>query len=211
MFRCPLPSTGSAWGAFPCFAGTTRHSDSLTTFPPGFVAFTGAVPPPPVVRSQREAGAHLPLAWASHRCPPATCRGVVWASQVPGPPSCVRAPLFDPGETPGLGRVSAQRCCLPLAERRRLSRSIKSFEAPSRGPHTRCLRFAARLSPAPRKTRFRLGPSFAGRGLNPQGGSPKFQLLHRFLLGQASPGALCLSDRLAWLAPCLGTDSAPLS
>ena len=69
MFRCPLPSTGSAQGAFPCFAGSTRHSDSLTTFPPGFVAFASAVPPPPVVRSQKEAGAHLPQAWAFHRMP----------------------------------------------------------------------------------------------------------------------------------------------
>jgi hypothetical protein len=56
-------------GAFPCFTGSTRHSDSLTTFPPGFVAFASAVPPPPVVRSQREAGAHLPQAWAGNRMP----------------------------------------------------------------------------------------------------------------------------------------------
>ncbi len=70
-FHVPVPPSlhRVRQGAFPCFAGSTRHSDSLTTFPPGFVAFTGAVPPPPVVRSQREAGAHLPQAWAVHRMP----------------------------------------------------------------------------------------------------------------------------------------------
>ncbi len=45
-------------GPFPCFPGTTRHSDSLTTLPPGFVAFAAAVPPPPVFRSR---GGRVPI------------------------------------------------------------------------------------------------------------------------------------------------------
>ncbi len=45
-------------GPFPCFPGTTRHSDSLTTLPPGFVAFADALPPSPVFRSR---GGRVPL------------------------------------------------------------------------------------------------------------------------------------------------------
>ncbi len=49
-------------------------------------------------------GAHPPRARVVHRLPqPATRRGVVRASQVPGEPSCGRALLSDPGETPGPG------------------------------------------------------------------------------------------------------------
>ena len=47
----PFPPRGPLT-AFPRFFGTTKHSDSLTTFPPGFVAFASAVPPPPVFRSR---------------------------------------------------------------------------------------------------------------------------------------------------------------
>ncbi len=39
-------------GAFPCFLGSTRRSDSLTFLLPGFVSFATAVPSPPVFRSQ---------------------------------------------------------------------------------------------------------------------------------------------------------------
>lgn len=194
MFRCPLSSTGSAQGAFPCFAGTTRNSDSLTTFPPGSVAFASAVPPPPVVCSQKEAGAHLLQARADHRMPTDHSS---WSRQgLPGSWAALlcTCPALRPRRDP-----SAWPCfssgVLPSATRTASALATDQiFEAQSRGPHTRCLRFAARVSPPPRKTCFRLEPSFAGRGLNPQGCSPKFQLLHRFLLGQASPGALPLSD-----------------
>jgi len=122
-------------------------------------------------------GAHPPRARVVHRLPqPATRRGVVRASQVPGEPSCGRALLSDPGETPSTLPVTALGCCLPLLVRRRLSRRFNSFGAQSHGPPTRCLRFAARVSPAPRKTRFRLVASFAGRGLNPQGPFVRFPL-----------------------------------
>ncbi len=66
--------------------------------------------------------------------------------------------------------------------------SVVYFEAQSRGPRTRCPSFAARVTPAPRKTRFRLVASFTRRDLHPQGPSSGF-CLHRFLLTQALPGA----------------------
>jgi len=62
--------------------------------------------------------------------------------------------------------LSAPRCCLPLLRRRRPPQP-ESLGAQSRGPHARCLRFAARVAPAPRKTRFRLPTCLAGRGSYP--------------------------------------------
>jgi hypothetical protein len=41
--------------------------------------------------------------------------------------------------------------------------------AQSRGPRARCLRFAARVAPAPRKTRFRWRASLTGMGSAPIG------------------------------------------
>src|SRR2546425_7277769 len=40
---------------------------------------------------------------------------------------------------------------------------IMPFEAQSRGPRARCLRFAARVTPPPRKTRYRRVVAFAGQ------------------------------------------------
>jgi hypothetical protein len=48
------------------------------------------------------------------------------------------------------------------------------FGAQSHSPLPRCLRFAAWVTPSPRKTRFRLAASFAGQGLNLQGSSVRF-------------------------------------
>jgi len=144
----------------------------------------------------RESGAHLPRAWAFFRLPSGLS---TWSRQdLPGSwwTLLCACPALRPRRDPRTWPVSALGCCLPLLVRRRLSRRFRSFEAQSRGPHTRCLRFAARVAPAPRKTRFRLVASFAGRGLNPQGPFVKFPLLHRFLLTQALPGAHESSDTL---------------
>src|SRR5512140_3931585 len=76
-----------------------------------------------------------------------------------GPPRflenpCERALFFDPG-----GIASAR----PLRRRDAAFRQVNTvgsrddvdFGAQSHGPLTRCLRFAVRVAPAPRKTRFR--------------------------------------------------------
>jgi hypothetical protein len=89
-----------------------------------------------------------------------------------------RALLFDPGGTgaPGhRGRLpysSARRCCLPHLRRRRLPR-LTPFEAQSHGPRPRCLRFAARVAPGPRKTRFRLVTFLRRSGFEPAGSHRK--------------------------------------
>ncbi len=56
----------------------------------------------------------------------------------------------------------------PLKPRRRLPRTA-TFEALSHGLGTRCLRFAGRIAPPPRKTRFRLLASSAGWDWIPTG------------------------------------------
>jgi hypothetical protein len=67
---------------------------------------------------------------------------------------------------------SALRYRLPRSRRRRLPSSAWvshdwHFGAPSHGLHARCLRFAARVTPAPRKTRSRLVASLGRTGLVP--------------------------------------------
>jgi hypothetical protein len=60
-----------------------------------------------------------------------------------------------------------------------------AFGAQSRGLSARYLRFAARLATEPRKTRLRLVANLTARDWVPAGSLSRFQLLHRFLLGQA--------------------------
>lgn len=70
-------------------------------------------------------------------------------------------------------------------------RRFTTFGARSRGPHPRCLRFAPRVAPTGRKTRYRLPqPGLAGRDWIPAGlhyeVSGQVMII---LLVQASPGA----------------------
>jgi hypothetical protein len=56
-------------------------------------------------------------------------------------------------------------CCLPPYLRRRLPRQL-DVETQSHSLQPRCLRFAARVTPAPRKTRFRLAANLDRMGLD---------------------------------------------
>jgi hypothetical protein len=70
-----------------------------------------------------------------------------------GNPHCALALLSDPGRTNASGhamRRRGPRCVHDEGSR------IRTFEAQSHGFGTGCLRFAVRVTPAPRKTRFRL-------------------------------------------------------
>ena len=55
-----------------------------------------------------------------------------------------------------------------------------------------CLRFAARIAPTPRKTRFRLVASLCRAGSDPRGSlqSVSAHHLHSFLISKAFPGAM---------------------
>ena len=77
-------------------------------------------------------------------------------------------------------------------KRRRLRND--AFEAPSRGLHALCVRFAAGVAPGPRNTRFRLVANLDRSGLSPAGSRRRFpaclSLYMAFPLHQASPGAI---------------------
>lgn len=163
--RRPLPSTGS-FGSVPPLP---RYYETLGL---------------PVVRqaSLRCLRSALPPRCPLLRSPPRRalrCEAWAWSvalrllgvetprvSQVPGEPTRSHAPLFDPGG-PGARLFRRYGFAFRLIVRRRLppllpaedSHDIRHFVALSRGLLARCLRFAARITPGPRKTRFRLGAS----------------------------------------------------
>ena len=106
---------------------------------------------------------------------------------------CLHALLSDLGGTAHQA-YWVYRCCLPRISPCRLPRST-DFEAQSHSLQTRCLRFAARVTPEPRKTRFRLGASLAGRGFHPRDsrgglGCPFFILKRRQVIFTPPPSFL---------------------
>ena len=96
-------------------------------------------------------------------------------SQVPEQPSCPRALFLDPGRTDarqGHDGVSAR----PPLVTTTVAPTMEVFGAQSHGIGTHCLRFAARVTPRPRKTRFRLLARLYRAGfVNPQGCVERFQ------------------------------------
>ena len=90
-----------------------------------------------------------------HPVPPAGNRSVETTGSPTflGNPDCALALLFDPGRTDASGHAMRRRG--PRSVHHEGSR-IRTFEAQSHGFGTGCLRFAGRVAPTPRKTRFRL-------------------------------------------------------
>ena len=66
---------------------------------------------------------------------------------------CSLTPAGPPCRAVAPNRATARRCCRTPLEQQRLPQ--RYFGALSHGIYTRCLRFAARVTPGPRKTRFR--------------------------------------------------------
>jgi len=95
----------------------------------------------------------------AHSAVPACCTGEDGISHVPRRPSLYVPRLSDPGGTVEAGlrdfvpthrfTGAAFRAC-----RRVGFHHVLSFGIQYRGPHARCLRFAARVTSAPRKTRY---------------------------------------------------------
>jgi hypothetical protein len=108
-------------------------------------------------------------------------------------PVLVRSPCSpDPG---GIG--PPRHCGGPIAACQTFNAvgfpTTSTFGAQSHGSRTRCLRFAARVAPAPRKTRYRpAGYAFAGWVSHPLDGSSKFQdvIGSSILLDRPLPGAM---------------------
>lgn len=132
---------------------------------------------------------------AGQGCCPASptgcCRGVVRASQVPGEPSCAR-PVLRPRQEHHAWPPSLRRSAAAAAHVNDVGSCDSKLSGLYRTAlHTRCLRFAARVTPAPRKTCFRVAANLSRAGYFPRGSLVRFPLsLHRFLLTQALPGAL---------------------
>ena len=91
-----------------------------------------------------------------HPVPPAGILSVETAGSPTflGNPHCALALLFDPGgsDTPWPWRCAGAAPALSTTK----APALTSFEALSHGFGTGCLRFAGRVAPTPRKTRFRL-------------------------------------------------------
>ena len=81
---------------------------------------------------------------------------------------CAHAPLPDPGGAPAPGPFGTGVGVFRSTDRVDSARGL-TFGTPSRGLHAPCVRFAARVSPAPRNTRFRLGARLGRSGLSPAG------------------------------------------
>jgi hypothetical protein len=180
-------------GPFPCFLGTTRRSDSLTTLPPGFVSFAVAVPPLPVFRScgGRAPISHRPgvLTGSPHRFSDVESSG---PPRFLGDPLCT-CPALRPRRDQWARPFAAPRCCLPLVQRRRLSHDSYL----SRLNHAAHALAVYASQPGSPRHHARLasgwGPPLPGRHRTcwiPREVSTPLDLLHRFLLTQASPGAL---------------------
>jgi hypothetical protein len=152
----PYFSPSGPVGRFPDFIGTTSRSDFRRLLRQRSFSVALALPPcarcslpSPPSTAARAGGslAGLPV--------PGSCGGKRRTSQVPGEPCCVRALLCDPGGMVMAKSLRPTPCCLPSSPKRRLPR-CGHLGAPSHGPHTRCLRFAAPVTRTPRKTRYRL-------------------------------------------------------
>ena len=181
----PFPRRGPS-GRFPRVTGSMRRSDSPSARPAALRCLRLAVSRSHPCFAPVAAGCAGHGPGVGHPVPPAgTCREDGGASQVPGGPLCERALFSDPG---GIA------CARPLRRRDAAfryynnvgSRDFLHFGAPSHGPFTGCLRFAVRVTPAPRKTRFRPLAKLCRAGVvTPQGTNERFPRYNRFLLSQA--------------------------
>lgn len=156
---------------FPCFLGTIRCSDSLTSLPPRFVSF--------VWRYHARRGGFVSPGRSHGR----TVRPGVFVAGSPF--RLLRVETTGPPRFLGNPGVSMPRSSTPVgpadpADQRYAdaafrvndivgSHNYKPFGALSRGLPTRCLRFAARVTPQPRKTRFRRSANLAGQDWLPAG------------------------------------------
>ena len=126
-------------------------------------------------------------------------RGDDGISQVPGEPSQTRPglrPRRDPRARPFRRQPysSALGCCQSRFRRRWLPR-LTPFGAQSHGSPARCLRFAATVTRAPRKTRYRVAGQPSRTGLQPAGLHCEVSAA-LFYMASSSP-RLCLAHRKA--------------
>ena len=185
----PFPPRGPL-AAFPRFIGTTRHSDSLTTFPPGFVAFVGAVPPPPVFRSR---GGRAPILRGPGLFTGFPNRPINVESS--GPPRFLEDPLVCVPRSQTPARPQDLACCDPgmLPSATRTASALATIQF-FRGSITRPTYSLSTLRgpghPGTTQDSLPAGGLLCRAGFEPAGSLREVSALHRFLLTQALPGAL---------------------
>ena len=146
-----------------------------------------------------------------HRCAlwrpggrwPAPPLWLLESTETTGPPRFLRNPcVCVPRSSTPVGQARSTACYAPGVAFRNSEfvdpTTTTSFEAQSRSPHTRCLRFAPRVATTGRKTRYRLPqPGLAGRDWVPAGFQHKVSSqVMTILLVQALPGAPeCLGNQ----------------
>jgi hypothetical protein len=150
----------------------SRRYDSLPPIPPHFVSFawryrSGRLRLASAGGKRQTPADRDALVTRVPHTPGVSC-GNDRASHVPGEPSCAYALLSDPGRTDASGHHDAPTRP-PHCTTTRAPACNLSFGAQSHGLGTRCLCFAAPVTRAPRKTRFRLPASSAGRVWLPAG------------------------------------------
>jgi hypothetical protein len=114
-----------------------------------------------------------PGAWFGGFSSPPSHVEVIRSLKFLGEPRCEHAPLSDPDPVTR-PRFSASHCCLPhRADGVGFRVTSLNFGAPLRGLLTRCVRFARRVTPRRRNTRFQPGTTLCWTGLGPVGLSLK--------------------------------------
>jgi hypothetical protein len=118
----------------------------------------------PAFRSHAAGRCRRRCSGVGHPVPPAG-NGSVETTGSPtflGNPECALALLCDPGGTDASGPSMRRRGPRSVHDE---GSHIAAFEAQSHGFGTGCLRFAGRVAPTPRKTRFRLLARLSRTGL----------------------------------------------
>jgi hypothetical protein len=170
----PLPSTGSRPMSVPPLQryyqdATTSYLPSRRTSFPSLGGTTGA----PSVRSKvaRDAKATgrgtSATRWAPRDRPLLPWRRQDLPSSCGTPITCLHV-LFDSGRTDSRLANNAAAGMAPAKGTTRASAN-RTFEAQSHGFQARCLRFAVRVTPTPRQTRFRLMARLYRVGFSPTG------------------------------------------
>ena len=213
MFRCPLPSTGSAWVRSPASTVATRHSDSLMILPRDFVSFAATVPPPPVFRSH---GGRAPILREPGLLTGFPNRFLDVESS--GPPRFLGDPSVHVPRSSTPARPRSQALAAPPVLPSAVSTASALATCSFRGSITRPAHSLSTLRspgyPGTTQDSLPAGGLLCRARAVPAGSLMRFPLrlylLHCFLLTQASPGAPKLEPSARNTAPFNNPQRIPL-
>ena len=152
---CALPS-GGFLDRFPAVTGTTAQSATLLAIVPRFVAFAWHYRFVRLFFVPHGHQARRPWAWSWFWPLPLAAYSTRSQQGFPGslgdPCACAPRSLIPVGQ---LALAMSGTPVLPPLLPRASATTMIAFEIQSRSSHARCLRFVARVTPPPRKTRYR--------------------------------------------------------